>query len=648
MPATNPEQELAYEFVRHTHRHVFLTGKAGTGKTTFLKRIIRECQKRMVVVAPTGVAAINAGGQTIHSLFQLPFGPFLPNRPETAARMKTLRKDKQKIIKSIDLLIIDEISMVRADILDAIDYVLRRYRNGFEPFGGVQLLMIGDLYQLPPVVRDADWELLKTTYDTPYFFGARALRETPPVVVELQRVYRQTDDRFIGLLNQVRHGEVTATTVDQLNERYRPFFEPPVDEPYITLTSHNASARRINEAELAKLPGKPTTYTATISGKFSESDYPTRAELRLRVGAQVLFLRNDPKRRYFNGKIGRVVKLEQETVRVECPGEVEPITVETVEWKKVKYRLDEGSGEIDEDEEGVFTQLPLKLAWAITIHKSQGLTFDRAIIDAEAAFAHGQVYVALSRCRTWEGVVLRSQLHPRSIRTDGRVRDYTRRALANLPDAEELRAAKDRFRWQVIAAQFDGGPVWRSARKLEELVLGNADQLDAQTAPAVPVWTERFRTDCLVVGDKFRPRLERTFARRDDVLTGAAEWTDLLERALVYFTKHLSELAKEAERWNLKVPNEDLAQQFHDARAELSRLLDVQLAGLKTLKTSLEPTDLFRARSRADLKWTKRQEQYDAGVFVRQMHDSVQKKRTPKRRRSTFVPSFLDDLSTDF
>ena len=648
MPSTNPEQELAYEFVRHTHRHVFLTGKAGTGKTTFLKRIIKECQKRMVVVAPTGVAAINAGGQTIHSLFQLPFGPFLPNRPETAARMKTLRKDKQKIIKSIDLLIIDEISMVRADILDAIDYVLRRYRNGFEPFGGVQLLMIGDLYQLPPVVKDSDWELLKSTYDTPYFFGANALREVPPVVVELQKVYRQTDDRFIGLLNKVRHGEVTASTVEELNERYRPFFAPPVNEPYITLSSHNATARRINEAELAKLPGKPKVFSAEISGKFPESDHPTRAELELREGAQVLFLRNDAKKRYFNGKIGRVVKMSKSSVQVECPGEPEPITVEPVEWKKVKYRLNEGSGEIDEDEEGVFTQLPLKLAWAITIHKSQGLTFDRAIIDAEGAFAHGQVYVALSRCRTWEGVVLRSRLNARAIRTDGRVRDYTRRALANLPDADELRAAKDRFRWQVIAAQFDCGSAWRAARKLEQLAMGNETRLDPKTPLAIAAWTEQFRTDCLLVGDRFRPRLERAFARRSDLLGGADDWTDLLNRARSYFAKHLEELATDAKKWKLKVGNEEASQQLHDARAELSRLLNVQLAGLKTLEKSLEPTELFRARSRADLKHTRQQKQRDADRFIRQNQDSVQKKLRSAARRDNFVPSFLDDFSTDF
>jgi ATP-dependent exoDNAse (exonuclease V) alpha subunit len=401
---TNPELELAFEYVNATNRHIFLTGKAGTGKTTFLHRIRDQVPKRMAVVAPTGVAAINARGVTIHSLFQLPFGVLTPDRIRAELPKRRFSGKKINLLKSLDLLVIDEISMVRADVLDALDAVLRRYRRNRRPFGGLQLLMIGDLHQLPPVVKDQDWEQLRPHYDTAYFFGSLALRQAKPTVVQLKHIYRQSDGHFIDLLNKVRNNRIDATVLEQLNSRYRPDFRPYGEEGYITLTSHNRTARAINTEKLAELPGQATVFQAEVNGDFPESMYPNEPELHFKVGAQVMFNKNDsyPDRLYYNGKIGRITAIAGEEITVQCPGEA-PITVGPVAWENRKYSINSVTKEVSDSIVGTYTQHPLRLAWAITIHKSQGLTFERVVIDAEAAFAHGQVYVALSRCKSFEG-----------------------------------------------------------------------------------------------------------------------------------------------------------------------------------------------------------------------------------------------------
>ena len=420
----NQELRTAWDFVENTGRSIFLTGKAGTGKTTFLKTIVEKSRKRPIVVAPTGVAAINAGGVTIHSFFQLPFSPYVPG-----AKVESkfdFGREKRKIIASIDLLIIDEISMVRADLLDAVDAVLRRFRNHYQPFGGVQLLMIGDLAQLTPVVTAEDERVLKPYYDTPYFFGSRALQQINYVTIQLEHVYRQQDATFISILNQVRNGHPTEETMMRLNTRCKPAFIPSPEEPYIRLTTHNQLANYYNETELQKLRGRTFQFHAEIKGTFPEYSYPTAETLVLKEGAQVMFIKNDTsgEHLYYNGRIGRVVHVDKQQILVLCEGDAEAIEVEPMEWENARYTLNEKTREIETEVQGTFKQFPLRLAWAITIHKSQGLTFDRAIIDANQSFAPGQVYVALSRCRTLEGLVLATPLEARAIMNDSRVDTY--------------------------------------------------------------------------------------------------------------------------------------------------------------------------------------------------------------------------------
>ncbi len=418
----NQELRNAWDFVEHTGISIFLTGKAGTGKTTFLRALKEHSNKRNVIVAPTGVAAMNAGGMTIHSFFQLPLSPFVPN-----ANIKNrfdYSKEKRKIMRTLDLLIIDEISMVRADVLDAIDSVLRRFREPNKPFGGVQLLMIGDLQQLTPVVTPTEEELLQRYYDTPYFFGSKALRSINYVTIELTHVYRQQDETFITLLNNIREGNVSENDLQRLNQRYDPTFQPKLGSDYIRLTTHNRMAESYNEDQLRNLPTRAYTFSAETEGNFPEYNYPTDFNLTLKVGAQVMFIRNDNIGRFYNGRIGHVTYVDNEKISVLCPGDEELFDVEAETWENTKYTLNEKTKQIEAEVQGTFKQYPLRLAWAITIHKSQGLTFEHAIIDAQASFASGQVYVALSRCKSLEGLVLASPIGNAAIINDSRVSDY--------------------------------------------------------------------------------------------------------------------------------------------------------------------------------------------------------------------------------
>ena len=443
-PYRNEELRTAWDFVENTGTSIFLTGKAGTGKTTFLRTLKERLPKRMVVVAPTGVAAINAGGVTIHSFFQLPLSPYVP---DSSYKSKfDFSAEKRNIIRTLDLLVIDEISMVRSDLLDAVDNVLRRFRNSRLPFGGVQLLMIGDLQQLVPVVTEQDAALLNRYYDTPFFFGSKALQKLYYVTIELKHVYRQSDEHFVRLLNQIREGKATSQDFAELNRRYVPDFRPHPDDGYIRLTTHNAMAQRYNDGELQRLPSHAFVFDAEIEGTFPEYAYPTDQRLVLKEGAQVMFVKNDPAAtpRFYNGKIGRVVSITKEGISVKCPGDDSTILVQPMEWENAKYVLNEQTKEIESQVQGTFSQYPLRLAWAITIHKSQGLTFERAIIDAALSFASGQLYVALSRCKTLEGLVLASQITERALINDPRVDQYSqqqeaaaRQSIAQLPTLKE-------------------------------------------------------------------------------------------------------------------------------------------------------------------------------------------------------------------
>ena len=446
---------FAAKFINQTEKSVFLTGKAGTGKTTFLQNIISITHKRAVIVAPTGIAAINAGGVTIHSQFQLPFGAFIPadmlpmstqttfnmhNRHTLRAQMR-LQAHRRKVLQRLELLIIDEVSMLRADLLDAIDATLRIVRNdSFTPFGGVQVLFIGDLMQLPPVVKHEEWEILKHYYKSPFFFHAQALADNPPLYIELDKIYRQSDERFIGILNNLRNNRIEAADMTILNQFYKPDFQAKPEDGYITLTTHNAKAHQINDVALAELKGETFTFPATIEGEFPESIYPLDKTLTLKIGAQIMFVKNDisGEQRYFNGKIATVESISTEddvvSITVVLADSDIRLTLEKYVWNNIKFAVSERTKEIDEETIGTFTQYPIKLAWAITVHKSQGLTFDKAVIDVGKAFAAGQIYVALSRLRSLDGLILSSKINFRGISNDVQVERYA----ATKPDKETV------------------------------------------------------------------------------------------------------------------------------------------------------------------------------------------------------------------
>ncbi|GAB4093375.1 helix-turn-helix domain-containing protein [Flaviaesturariibacter terrae] len=454
--------QLALDLVNHTTQHLFLTGKAGTGKTTFLRHVVQHTRKHTVVVAPTGVAAINAGGVTMHSFFQLPFGVFVPGSfhrdggsssvevTDRHSLFKNIRfgKDKREILEQLELLVIDEVSMMRCDMLDAIDAILRHFRRNNLPFGGVQVLYIGDLFQLPPVVQGEEWSILQQHYETPFFFSAHAVRDAQPLYVELKKIYRQNEQAFIDVLNRIRNNQATSQDLQVLNDRYDPQFEPKDDAHYITITTHNRKADAINSAALQKLTGKLHVFSAEVKGDFNEKSLPTDRELQLKEGAQIMFVRNDAERRYFNGKLATIKWILNDEIMVTFDDGSGDLKLERETWKNIKYTYNKEEDDIDEEELGSFKQYPVRLAWAITIHKSQGLTFDRAVIDAGASFAPGQVYVALSRCTSIDGMILRSRIFPNAIATDARVLAYAQ----NEPDEGSLHIRLEQEKYQCWAA----------------------------------------------------------------------------------------------------------------------------------------------------------------------------------------------------
>ena len=427
----NPEMDLAFSYLSQTNEHLFITGKAGTGKTTFLGKILTSLQKNCVVVAPTGIAAINAKGVTIHSFFQLPLHPLMPKQVNWFLQQKPYSEPKINLFKNLDLLVIDEISMVRPDILDTIDATLKEVKKTSNPFGGIQLLMFGDLYQLPPVITKEIRPIIQSYYSSPYFFASHALREVGFISIELKKIYRQSDPKFIEILHQVRHNQVTASNLELLNQR----LSKRSKKGYITLTTHNETADKINKAQLKKLKGPTHRFEASITDRFPQNAYPTQRKLALKVGAQVMFVKNDPtpERKYYNGKIGTITQIKADTILVRCAGITKPIEVHPIEWENQKFQLDKKGQSIQSEVVGTFRQFPLRLAWAITIHKSQGLTFEGVIIDAQSAFAPGQVYVALSRCKSLEGIILRSKLPRHAIKTDPIIEGFTQSIAWNLP-----------------------------------------------------------------------------------------------------------------------------------------------------------------------------------------------------------------------
>ncbi len=440
MEFVSAEAKYVLQFINQTNRSVFLTGKAGTGKTTLLKEIIKTTHKNCVVVAPTGIAALNAGGVTIHSMFQLPFGGFIPDNstPQFTDNSKfesraTLRRHfrmsglKKSVIKNMELLIIDEVSMLRSDLLDAMDFMLQSVRNKKIAFGGVQVLFIGDLLQLPPVIRDDEWRTLKQYYRGKFFFHSHVIEQFPPLYIELSKIFRQTDDRFISVLNNLRNNKITQNDIQILNEFVKPDFDLKANKGYITLTTHNVKADSINSQSLQDLEGKSRTYYSEITGDFPDKIYPIEEKLELKVGAQIMFIKNDLSfdKKFFNGKMGFIKSISEKEILVHFPDENKTIEVEKYEWQNIRYSVDENTKEVQEEVLGTFVHYPIKLAWAITVHKSQGLTFDKAALDVSQVFLPGQAYVALSRLRSLNGLILLSPLRMNGISNDQDVMDYS-------------------------------------------------------------------------------------------------------------------------------------------------------------------------------------------------------------------------------
>lgn len=604
MSSQNPELQLADDFVRYTDCNIFLTGKAGTGKTTFLHNLKKNTHKRMIVTAPTGVAAINAGGVTLHSFFQMPFGPFVPGSEAYGHHnQRKFNKEKINIIKSLDLLVIDEISMVRADLLDGVDMVLRRYRRSNLPFGGVQLLMIGDLHQLSPVVKDAEWQILRDYYESAYFFSSNALRQTELISIELKHIYRQSDLHFIQLLNRLSDNKLDAGSLQELNSRFMPNFVPGDGEGYITLGTHNRGVDAINETRLRALPAKMHLFSADVEGDFPEYAYPTSAMLELKAGAQVMFVRNDSSRDklYFNGKIGKITRIANKAVFVKCPDDKEEIIVEPATWENIKYTIDSQTKEIIENKIGKFVQYPLKPAWAITIHKSQGLTFDKAVIDANAAFAHGQVYVALSRCRTFEGMVLSSPISLHSVKCDVTVLDFVKKACTNPPSQERLIAEKINHQQRLLMDCFDFEQLRFRLNRLLRVVLGNAQVVTVAGVDDIRELENRGVREIFVVGENFKRQLSSLFAH-GNLPQSDSVVLERIGKASIYFQEKIETILGESLRaLRVDTDNKEINKRVKDALNELNKEIVVKTAAVKSCETGFSPERYLRALSAAEI-----------------------------------------------
>ena len=596
----NKELDLAWQFVHYTGRHIFLTGKAGTGKTTFLHKVRTEGMKRTIVAAPTGVAAINAKGVTLHSLFQLPFGVIDPKRQLHETKFK-FNKSKIELIRSMDLLIIDEVSMVRADVMDAVDRVLRRFRRGDKVFGGVQVLMIGDMEQLPPVTKEDEWEILRHYYETPYFFSSKAYQEANAVTIELKHIYRQEDEQFIHLLNEVRQGQLSEQSMRLLRSRYLPDFDPPDDEGYILLTTHNYKADRLNRKKLNALPGEPYVYLAEIKGNFPENAYPAKEELILKKGAQVMFLKNDRSglRRYFNGKIGVVTDLDEDSVWVKPAGEENIIRLEPETWENIRYKLDKSTGEILENKQGSFHQIPLRLAWAITIHKSQGLTFDKAIIDAEMSFAHGQTYVALSRCRTLEGLVLKSPLHANGFIRDHNIEDFNRQAEHHKPQAEDLKQSVTEFFLQSVDQMLDVAPLRAPVYRLLQIYRSNSNSIEGEVEQTFGPMIAQAIDPLTEIKEKFLKQLRRMAMDTKDIHHDD-EIRERVDKAIAYFRDQMEEkLCQAFKSFSYTTENKQVEKEMESRLEIIEQFLREKITVFQSLEEDYSLEKYLKARAMA-------------------------------------------------
>lgn len=576
----NQELQLAWQIIEQTDTNLFLTGKAGTGKTTFLRKLKENSPKRMIVLAPTGIAAINARGVTIHSFFQLPLAPYVPDSTFNSQQQQhyKLRKQKIDIIRSLDLLVIDEISMVRADLLDAVDAVLRQYRHNDAPFGGVQMLMIGDLQQLSPVVKEDELQMLSQYYDTMYFFGSHALQQTEYATVELKTVYRQSDKHFLDILNKVRENQMDLQTLQELNKRYIPNFNPSSDVNYIRLTTHNHQAQQINNDRLEQLPGKTFTFTANIEDDFPEYAYPTDANIMLKEGAQVMFIKNDPSgnHRFYNGMIGEVCHLNDNGFYVKSKDTGEEIEVTPEEWENCKYELDQETKEITEVVEGSFKQYPVKLAWAITIHKSQGLTFEHAIIDVENSFAHGQTYVALSRCKTLEGLVLNKPINMSSIICDGRIKQFSDTLSQHTPSTEKMELLKRQYFLKILTELFSFKDISSALYSVSRILSEHFTNSHPSAAKQMKQEEAMLRQSVTDVASTFYRQYSQIIAQHDDYDTNE-QLADRINKGASYFIQHLRPLQSTVKQTIVKSGNKELNKRWNEYSLRLKQVLGLKI-----------------------------------------------------------------------
>ena len=645
-------QELAYHYVQHTNRCIFLTGKAGTGKTTFLRRLKEECPKQMAVVAPTGVAAINAEGVTIHSLFQLPPQLFIPTeeaRRQLFAEMQ-MRAAKQRVLRNLELLVIDEVSMVRADLLDTIDAVLRHFKHRPTiPFGGVQLLVIGDLFQLSPVVREEEWRLLQPYYNGPYFFQARVFRELKPVYIEFEHVYRQTNLDFLAILNEVRNNALSPNSLQILNSRYIPDFK---SNSHITLSTHNSKVDAINQREMDALKGKEYTYKATITDTFPESMYPINEQLTLKVGARVMFIKNDSStdKLYYNGKLGVVTSLSKQAINVLCDDGTE-VNLHNEVWENIRYNADAGSDLVQTEIIGTFTHYPLRLAWAITIHKAQGLTFDRLIIDAEDAFAAGQVYVALSRCRSLEGLTLLTPIPTQALTNAREVLQFTDNQDSIQTIEQNLQPAQKEYLTTLLCALFDFREHTEQLYALQRI----ANKMNSLQIPPNQYITDLVTPllDLHGVGERFQQQIRQLMY--NDQLDKLQE---RLQAASQYYVPKIYELLKEMRECPLRSNNQSdsaqLKQSILDIYAALSRkaYLQAQMAQKVTVEAYFDARKSYKYKEPTlTIYTTQRKSRVNATTFqtMTLLHQGYRIKDIAKHRNMTqktvvrHLKTLLDD-----
>lgn len=597
------ELNLARKIIEETSANLFLTGKAGTGKTTFLRHLRDTLKKRMVVLAPTGVAAINAKGQTIHSFFQFPFSYFIPGKGFVGENKKySFNVWKRRLIRSLDLLVIDEISMVRPDMMDAIDDILQRIRGNSQPFGGVQLLLIGDLRQLAPVIKDYEWAELRQFYTTPYFFDSLALKRAGMLTVELVNVYRQSDRKFIDILNAVRDGSATIDTLNEINKRYRPDTPDMQDEGFIRLTTHNHFADTLNSARLQRLKSPEHKFTAQVQGNFPKSSYPADETLVLKLGAQVMFIKNDVGefRRYYNGMIGKVTTLSDEKIGVTPLDDSEEIDVTQVSWENNKYEMDEASGMVKEVVDGTFSQIPLRLAWSITIHKSQGLTFDRAIIDAQRSFAPGQAYVALSRCRSLQGLYLNSILPASAIIIDADVNSFIDDCRENAPTDNVVQHYRDLYLQQVLIEVFNFMPIFNAFEAFMRTILEFVAPIHNNLFSDYRNHENLLRNKIADVGTRFAKGYAGTTVQE---LEADSRVQDKIKGGCAYFIREIEPIIELVNNTPTNIDNKKYLSQIASAKENLSDLLSAKIFLLTELQDAVfTPQNYLTIKAKAMIR----------------------------------------------